>query len=128
VRNQCRYLDKKYKKWHFPVLWMPESDRGDYLFYHELFHHDILVVNGGVDLLERTLYKFDKIVKLPATVRFPRPPPKDYLDPVKSLGFKFNGETKQWYGQRIDKQLAKNLALRLRPANGVVKLGGVEVT
>lgn len=111
VWSQCRYLSES---WHFPVLWMPESRLGTYFVYR-----GILVVNGGVDLLEYAMREFDQVVRLPATVTFPYKPPQEYRNYVKGLRFRYDERSRKWYG-RISKRLADDVARRLTSANGTI--------
>lgn len=77
VRGQCRYMDAR---WHFPVLWLPESKLGTWMIVG-----GILVVNGDADLLIGGLKAFDEWIKKPVRVTFPRPP-GDGVTVLKSCG------------------------------------------
>lgn len=52
VRQQCRFMGQR---WHFPVLWLPESKLGTCFVYD-----DILIVNGDAALLLEALRWFNE--------------------------------------------------------------------
>jgi len=89
VWGQCRYLGKFY----YPVLWMPES-----LLFTRFLHKGVLIVNGDVAFLERSLKEFDVVIKLPAIIAFKFEPPEAYKAYVKKLGFTYDYTVRMWSG------------------------------
>ena len=90
VRKQCKYLGKK---WHFPVLWLPESRLNSWII-----HDGILVVNGDANLLMYALRVFDERIRLPVTVSFRYAPGSGYTGFLRGRGFSYNGATYNWSG------------------------------
>lgn len=88
VRGQCRYLGRR---WHFPVLWMPESMLNDFFVYD-----GVLVVNGDESALLRCLAWFDQTLALPVMVTFAYAPDVFYTRYLRQRGFRFDGA--RWHG------------------------------
>lgn len=113
VRGQCRYLGAR---WHFPVLWLPESKLGTWI----IFRGNLLVVNGGVDLLLYGLERFDEVIKLPVIVRFPSDPGQGFTRNLLRRGFKYDARNWCWHGV-MSKSCAGELSDFIGVAGGRVE-------
>ncbi|MFA6015941.1 MAG: nuclease-related domain-containing protein [Candidatus Paceibacterota bacterium] len=113
VRGQCRYLGQR---WHFPVLWLPESKLGTWI----IFKGNLLVVNGGVEVLLYGLEQFDAVIKLPVIVRFPSDPGEGFTRNLLKRGFKYDSRNWCWHGS-ISKSCASELSGFIQVAGGRIE-------
>lgn len=112
VRQQCRYLGRK---WHFPVLWLPESKLNNWFVVG-----GILVVNGDPNLLLDGLRGFDSVIRKPVRVTFPYAPGHEITKFLRSRGFFYDRARFCWYGS-ANNEFAWDLNNYLSSVNGCVE-------
>lgn len=90
VKRQCKHQGPQ---WHFPVLWCPTSKLNNIGHYG-----NIVLVNGGVNLLARAISDRQPYLRLPAFVRFPCVPPPACRRALLQKRFQFIARHLTWYG------------------------------